>query len=450
MKKLRERGVSIKKLNLIMFILALITSGVLFFAMYRTTRLTEKSQDATRELYSARQHSFDLQRASDYLTEQIRSFVVTGEKEYLDNYFYEADVTQRREHAMQNLERTQGSSAAVQKLRSALDDSMELMEKEYYAARLTVEYSEEDISRYPEAIQNTVLTPEDEALSADEKQKKAVEMVYGDAYMEKKESIADHMEECLNELNKELNRKEANAENDLEVQELIEHALTVVLIVILLMMVLFSYFLMIRPLRKCIETIRSEQEIDPTGAYEVRFLAKTYNLIFRTNAEKKEKLTYEATHDEETGLYNRKGYDYLLRNVDMETAALLLVDMDNYKDLRATGGPEQMSRILSNTAEKLLNMFRSTDYVCRVGDDAFAIIMMHADDNLTNLIREKFEKIRNELGQEKDGIPAVKVSAGVAFGRNGDNTSSIFRAADEALYFARKDGKSGIHFQKAN
>jgi len=449
MKKLRERGVSVRKMNRILLVLALIASGMLFYAMNRTNRLYDEAQEVTRDRIAFVEKSYDMQRASDYLTEQIRCFVMTGEREYLELYFREVNETRRREKAIDYLEKCDLNEKTVQELKEAMAESQTLMETEIYAARLMAEAAGDDLSLYPEDVQKAGLTEFDLDKTPGEKQDQAGKLLFGEEYREKKEAISSHITECVNRLNTEMMRKEANAESNFEAQVFVEHALTVILIVILLLVVFLTFILMIKPLRNAIESIRGEKEVEPEGAYEVRFLAKTYNLIFQTNKEKREKLTYETTHDDLTGLYNRRGYDYLLKNVDMETAALLLIDMDNYKEIRETGGAETADRALKYVATSLLNLFRSTDYVCRVGDDAFAIIMMHVGNELKELIREKYERLTVEMKNGAEDVPEIRISAGVAFGKNGDNASSIFRMADEALYLARKENKSGIHFQKA-
>ena len=81
----------------------------------------------------------DLQDGSDYLTEQVRLYVMTGQQEYMENYFKEANVTCRREHALEELGQYFDGTRTFEALQSALNDSVELMNTEYYAMRLMVE-----------------------------------------------------------------------------------------------------------------------------------------------------------------------------------------------------------------------------------------------------------------------------------------------------------------------
>ena len=87
-----KRGISLRKLNIIMLISAALISIGLFLAMNRTSSIYAETHTITQNLIEWQRSSYDLQTASDYLTEQMRNFVATGDRVYLDNYFYEAKV----------------------------------------------------------------------------------------------------------------------------------------------------------------------------------------------------------------------------------------------------------------------------------------------------------------------------------------------------------------------
>ena len=154
----------------------------------------------------------------------------------------------------------------------------------------------------------------------------------------------------------------------------------------------------------------------------------------------KEKLTYEATHDKLTGLYNRRGYDFLMENVDLETSALLLFDIDNFKSINDTYGHDAGDRILTRVSDTIFGNFRAQDYICRIGGDEMAVIMGHTDMSLASLIESKVKKINKTLSEKDGQDPSVQVSCGVAFGESGINAETIFKRADTCLYEV-KDGE---------
>ena len=95
-----KRGISLRRLNIAMLIISVLLSAGLIIAMNTTNSIYDDTHEFTQKFIEWRSSSYDLQRASDYLTEMMQDFTVTGDREYLDNYFNEANVTQRREKAL--------------------------------------------------------------------------------------------------------------------------------------------------------------------------------------------------------------------------------------------------------------------------------------------------------------------------------------------------------------
>ena len=233
-----------------MLFTAVIITAVLFYAMYETSSINKETHGITGDLITSRKSAFELQVASDYLTEQIRSFVITGEKEYLDNYFEEANVTKRRENALSELELRHGSSNAFKNLSDAMEESMELMESECYAARLAVDAYGYDLADFPPEIQSVKLEEWTDTLTPDEKKSEAEKLLFGSEYQRRKDAISSYMQNCLEELDAEIEIEQTEATSRLDQQLLIEHILTVLLIVVLLGSILIPLLFFILPLQK--------------------------------------------------------------------------------------------------------------------------------------------------------------------------------------------------------
>ena len=443
-----NRGISLRKLNIVILIAAAVISVVLFIVMSRTSKIYDDNRKFTEQFMEWKNASSDLMRASDYMTEQMQDYTVTGDRAYLDNYFTEAKVTKRRENALQVLSQGNTRSAAYINLSAAMDESMSLMEREYYAARLTIMAYGYDISDYPEEIQAVKIMTPDTELSAQGMKDMAMLMMHGEEYRKSKEVISSHIDECLKELDNEMKTKQDENADKLKSQMLLEHILTIILVILLLCIVLSTYQLVIKPLKYSVDLIRDEQDLPVSGAYEIRFLAKTYNLIHHTNLQSKEKLTYAATHDKLTNLYNRRGYDFLLENIDIETSALLLFDIDEFKSVNDTYGHDMGDKLLIKVAEIIFNNFRAQDYICRIGGDEMAVLMVHSEPNLSSLIESKVKKINKALSEIKDDEPAVSVSCGVAFGDSTTTPEILFKRADECLYEVKNGEKQGISIYK--
>lgn len=442
----KEQGISIRKLDIIFVVIAVLSSAVLFIAMNRTTSLHNKSTKLTREVIEAQKSADTLMEASDYLTEEMRKFVVTGERRYLNNYFEEAINRRRRENSLETLKKINPNSVAYNNLENAMHLSEELMKTEYYAAKLAILAYGYNMDSFPEAIRNLEIRKQDLNMSSTEQMEMAEDMLFNEEYSDRKSHISDNISKCLAELNEELDTQQIELDNKLKKQVFLEHLLTVVLIAILLGVVFLTAYLIIIPLSKAVDRIRDEQDVPLRGAYEVRFLAKTYNLMYNTNLASKEKLNYEATHDKLTGLYNRRGYDFLLKNLDMETSTLMIIDLDRFKSINDHFGHDVGDKVLIKAADVIFNSFRNQDYVCRIGGDEFAVIMVHSSSALKELIKRKVELMNEAMCESGNGIPEASFSVGVAFGENGQSVDEIFKAADNALYESKKTGRKGVNF----
>lgn len=150
-------------------------------------------------------------------------------------------------------------------------------------------------------------------------------------------------------------------------------------------------------------------------------------------------------------LLNRRSFDQILSlyEKDRSSFALILADVDVFKQINDTCGHDTGDRILKRVAALLHTTFRSIDYVCRIGGDEFAVIMVDMSRELYYTITNKIAEINGLLAVPEDGLPAVSLSAGVAFSDENGFCGSLFRAADSALYTAKAHGRCGCSVSPA-
>lgn len=150
-------------------------------------------------------------------------------------------------------------------------------------------------------------------------------------------------------------------------------------------------------------------------------------------------------------LLNRRSFDQILSlyEKDRSSFALILADVDVFKQINDTCGHDTGDRILKRVAALLHTAFRSTDCVCRIGGDEFAVIMVDMSRELYYTITDKIAEINGLLAVPEDGLPAVSLSAGVAFSDENGFCGSLFRAADSALYTAKAHGRCGCSVSPA-
>ncbi len=171
-KKIRIKNVSTCNI-IVTIIVAILFAGIA--AMGRTEFNILKT--TTDQYIDCERAAKQLQDGSDYLTEQVRLYATTAQREYMDLYFEEADVTMRREEAIEILQKYFDGTEIMDALQKALDYSQELMNTEYYSMRLVAETTGTEESSWPEEIQAVSLSQEDEALTDAQKLQKAQEIV---------------------------------------------------------------------------------------------------------------------------------------------------------------------------------------------------------------------------------------------------------------------------------
>ena len=438
-----KRGISIRRLNIFIAIITLIISMFLLIATYKANNVYHKMRSHIENYNLWQQSAYDLQIASDYLTEQVRCFAETGDIQYLNNYFTEANITKRRDIAINNLKEVIGGTDAYSTIESAMNKSISLMEREFYSMRLTSEAYGYDISNLPKEIQNVKLSESDSILSKEQKEALARSIVFDKVYHDKKAEISNNVQLCISHLKDDIDTQQVAISDSFSILLDLQRFLIIASIFVSLLTMLLTLLMVISPLIRAVMYIRADEPIPIRGSNEFQFLAKTYNLMYEANKEQNEHLAFEATHDPLTRAYNRNGYDFIIKNTDWKTSAMLLFDVDNFKPINDTYGHDVGDKVLINFVEILKHNFRSQDYVCRLGGDEFAVIMVHIDSHFSELIKNKVQSINDSLKNSELDLPKVHISCGAAYGEHFKDIEDIFLKADAALYYVKNNGGCG-------
>jgi diguanylate cyclase (GGDEF)-like protein len=155
-----------------------------------------------------------------------------------------------------------------------------------------------------------------------------------------------------------------------------------------------------------------------------------------------------ADLDALTGLHNRRYFhETLSREVARASRyqrelALIVLDLDDFKSINDRIGHLAGDGVLAEAAERVRDVVRSADVACRVGGDEFAIILPESSvDDAEGLYRRlQLTLAKRPVGQ----AGTLGISAGVAELRPDDDAVTFFERADEALYRAKRAGKSTV------
>lgn len=161
-----------------------------------------------------------------------------------------------------------------------------------------------------------------------------------------------------------------------------------------------------------------------------------------------ERLRHLAGHDALTGLCNRMRLEDRLGHAirrsrrDGRGLALLYMDLDGFKAVNDTHGHHSGDHLLVTVAERLRAVLRESDTIARMGGDEFAVVL---EGGVTIEGAELVaSKLMASVAEPYGGISVVvTTSVGIAlFPGDGDTTQDLLRAADAAMYRAKRQGKN--------
>jgi diguanylate cyclase (GGDEF)-like protein len=168
------------------------------------------------------------------------------------------------------------------------------------------------------------------------------------------------------------------------------------------------------------------------------------------SAAHQQELRFLADHDPLTRLLNRRAF---VDRLDAEVAraarygrsfALVLCDLDGFKELNDRYGHSAGDEALQTFASILDGSLRRPDQAFRIGGDEFALLLAEAtDDDARAVVGRATSQLEASADPRHDG---VRASYGVAScPEDAPDAQTLFRLADEALYLAKRNG-SGLQF----
>ena len=439
-------GIRLRRFHTVIAVVFAVLVLLLLVSTFSTGRGFTRMETATERYITAQQAAADMQAASDYLTAEARAFIATGKLQRAERFFEEVEVTRRRDRALEEIEQILSNPSAYAYLSAAKASSDELLEIECYAMRLAAESYGCAPADLPERLRETALRSADLRLTAEEQRERALELVFDETYQNYKDAVGENVSLTVQALIEETRGEQQESTAELLHQIRRETALISVLLLTALALVVSTVWLVTRPLRNYITRISRDETLPEEGASELRFLARTYNQVREQNLRNSEQLNYDATHDALTGVFNRSVFEKLRTRCEGRDKALLIIDLDRFKQINDENGHDVGDRALCYVAALLQESFRAEDYICRIGGDEFVVIMVHTDSSLRGLVEEKIRRINERLQEPKDGLPPITLSVGVAFGDRENPTGDIFKDADTALYRTKSARRGGCEF----
>ncbi|AXQ22748.1 GGDEF domain-containing protein [Acinetobacter wuhouensis] len=174
-------------------------------------------------------------------------------------------------------------------------------------------------------------------------------------------------------------------------------------------------------------------------------------LILKQWRERESYIAHLVQFDALTDVYNRRKLTEILQHLDRgKKHAILMLDLDHFKQVNDRYGHLIGDQVLISAAEVLKANIRSTDILGRYGGEEFLIILNDTDEKKARTIAERCITALAEIEHPLtyDSTFNVTASMGIAFLYQGINVKDALNSADIALYQAKAEGRNQIRFSK--
>ena len=434
----RNTGIHLNHLNILMICIGLVLATLMVVSMYRTTDSVKQVVTVSNSYLTNQQTGGMLRDFAGSLSDQAMAFVQSGEVGPAKAY--EAQLNVINAQLEQYEPETSSSAAANTEFNRAMEAFRGRNQMERVAMRIAADTMPEPaFEALPDFLKETGLSEEDQALPAEAKKGKAIALLTSESY----NGLEDTIREAIDTSHR-LSSEEGKLQADrtlTQVRRIIgnQAVLMILFMAVGVLALTLNRVMIIRPIQESVENLDKREPIPEKGSYEMRHLARVYNDVLKENEEKTEKLSYTASHDALTGVYNRTEFDRYYRQIaKMQNVGIVVVDVDHFKQYNDEYGHDIGDRVLCTAVEAIKRHFRTVDHISRIGGDEFCVIMPRTGHKDGAKICEKIHEINRELSEEGGDLPPVTISAGIAFWNRPDPEGSLFKDADTALLNMKK------------
>ena len=170
-------------------------------------------------------------------------------------------------------------------------------------------------------------------------------------------------------------------------------------------------------------------------------------------AEREREIWNQANFDFLTGLPNRRLFqDRLAQKISRvsrkgEPFALILIDLDEFKEVNDTLGHDQGDQLLIEAAERIKSCLRESDTLARLGGDEFVVILndIDGDGGVETVVQKILNSLKAPFKLKENAF--ISASVGITMcPKDSKDMVEILKNADQAMYAAKENGRNNFHY----
>ena len=236
-------------------------------------------------------------------------------------------------------------------------------------------------------------------------------------------------------------------------------AFTIAVILILLLFRLFFLNSILKPLNKLADLTSQlgRKEVilapDSTGVKEMDFLQDRFVEMSERKSKAESQIIKQTLTDGLTGIANRTAFSQALSehlyyaDSKVNRLAVILVDLDDFKEINDTLGHEAGDEVLRTLANRLHGSSEYCRLISRPGGDEFMLLVDHkelTETEVTELCNTLLVLIKRPICLPHNEV-VVSASIGIAhYPEDGHDVESLMSAADQAMYYAKECGRDTV------